>query len=314
MYLCCGDALYDLFVGASERSASALKLEGDVGGSPINVATGLARLGQASAYFTQLSTDLFGERMRAKLLTEGLNLDTCLSTERNTTLAVIETNPDGSARYAFYTEGTADTSLTVDDLPTTLPESIRVLHFGSYSTAAHPSGISLETLAKREAEGGRFISYDPNVRLPVVPDVDIWRERFLGYSKAARFIKASDEDIDVIYGAGGEDRFVADCLDRGAALVCITRGPNGASAFTADGRSAHGAGHKITVADTVGAGDTFQATTLYWLGKEGHIGDTGELTGTVDLEAMVALALRAAAITCTRNGADLPRLSDLGLA
>lgn len=314
MYLCCGDALYDLFAGPSDRSASALKLEGDVGGSPINVATGLARLGQDSGYFTQLSNDLFGERMRAKLLAEGLNLDNCLNTDRNTTLAVIEKNADGSARYAFYTDGTADTSLAIDDLPDTLPEAVRVLHFGSYSTAAHPSGITLETLAKREAERDRFISYDPNVRLPVVPDVDIWRERFIGFSRAASFIKASDEDIEVIYGKGGEDRFVADCLDRGTGVVCITRGPDGASAFAADGRSAHGAGLKVDVVDTVGAGDTFQATSLYWLGKEGHIGPDGKVNGSVDLDAMVSLALRAAAITCTRNGADLPSLDDLGLS
>ncbi len=313
MYLCCGDALYDLFVGASERSASALKLEGDVGGSPINVATGLARLGQASGYFTQLSSDLFGERMRAKLLAEGLSLDTSLTSDRNTTLAVIEKNLDGSARYAFYTDGTADTSLVVDDLPDTLPESVRVVHFGSYSTAASPSGKTLETLAQREAERGRFISYDPNIRLPVVSDLDIWRERFTGFSSAARFIKASDEDIEALYGPGAEDKFVADCIDRGADVVCITRGPDGASAFAADGRSTHSEGVKITVADTVGAGDTFQATCLYWLGREGHVGDTGELVGSVDLEGMVKLALQAAAITCTRNGADLPRLADLGL-
>lgn len=313
MYLCCGDALYDLFVGDSALSPSALSLEGDVGGSSINVAIGLARLGQTSGYFTKLSTDLFGERMRAKLIDEGLALDTALSTDRNTTLAIIEKNPDGSARYVFYTNGTADTSLTTEELPAAVPSEVRVLHFGSYSTAASPSGLTLEFLAKREADRGRFISYDPNIRLPVVPDIAVWRERFIGFSQAANFIKASDEDIEVLYGAKQEDRFVADCIDRGAGLVCITRGPNGASAFAADGRSAHSEGVTISVVDTVGAGDTFQASCLYWLGKEGHVSDDGSLVGTVDLDAMVALSLRAAAVTCTRHGADLPSLADLGL-
>ncbi len=313
MYLCCGDALYDLFVGDSTLSASALSLEGDVGGSPINVATGLARLGQSSGYFTKLSTDLFGERMRSKLISEGLALETSIATERNTTLAVIEKNPDGSARYVFYTEGTADTSLTTQELPDELPESVRVLHFGSFSTAASPSGLALQSLAQREAAKGCFISYDPNIRLPVVPDIAIWRERFEGFSRTASFIKASDEDIEALYGANKEDNFVADCLARGAGVVCITRGAEGASAFSADGRSAHSRGVKVDVEDTVGAGDTFQSTCLYWLGTEGHVGKDGSVVGTVDLDAMTALALRAAAITCTRKGADLPRLADLGL-
>jgi len=314
MYLCCGDALYDLFVSDNALSASALSLAGDVGGSPMNVAAGLARLGQSSGFFTKLSTDLFGERMRTRLINEGLSLDTSLATDRNTTLAVIEKNVDGSARYAFYTEGTADTSLTVEELPAELPKEIRVLHFGSYSTARNPSATALESLAQREQKRGRFISYDPNIRLPVVPDISIWRERFKGFSSTARFVKASDEDIQALYGPNKEDAFVADCIDRGVAVVCVTRGSEGASAYSADGSSVHSKGITVKVEDTVGAGDTFQTACLYWLGTEGHVGEDGSMAGTVDLEAMLSLALRAAAITCTRKGADLPNLADLGLA
>ena len=319
MYLCCGDALYDLFVDPSSGDASGdrggasrVALAGDVGGSPLNVAGGLARLGHDSRYFTKLSTDLFGRRMRDRLLAEGLDLSTCIDTDRNTTLAVIEKNPDGSARYAFYTDGTADSSLEASELPETLPDSVRVLHFGSYSSAIEPTGTALETLATREASR-RLVSYDPNLRPMVVPDLDVWRARFAGFADAATVVKASDEDIAALYGGSDpESRFVADCFERNVELAFVTRGPDGASGFARGGAEAHGKGVQVDVVDTVGAGDTFQATVLHWLGAHGHVGDGGELVGEVDIEGCLALALKAAAITCTRSGADLPRLAELG--
>ena len=318
MYLCCGDTLYDLFVGTGDaggarRSDSHLSLAGDVGGSPLNVANGLARLGESSGFFTKHSGALFGRRIRDKLLAEGLDLSTCIDTDRNTTLAIIEKNPDGSARYVFYTDGTADSSLEVEELPASLPDSVRVLHFGSYTSAIEPTGRSLEHLARREA-AARLVSYDPNLRTMVVPDMEVWRQRFDGFARAATVVKASDEDVADLFpdAADPETRFVAECFERDVELAFVTRGANGASAFAKGGEEAHGAGVKVDVVDTVGAGDTFQATVLHWLGRHGHVGDAGAaLEGRVDLEGCLALALRAAAITCTRAGADLPTLAEL---
>ena len=326
MYLCCGDALYDLFLTspagsgngaghAHRASASRVALAGDVGGSPLNVASGLARLGNASGYLTKLSSDLFGQRMRAKLLAEGIDLSACIDTDRNTTLAIIEKNPDGSARYVFYTDGTADASLEVAELPGVLPDAVRVLHFGSYSTAIEPTGTALEALATREA-GSRLVSYDPNLRTMVVPDMDMWRTRFDGFARAATLVKASDEDIAELFPGttDPETRFVAECFERGVELAFITRGARGASAFSSAGDEAHGEGVEVEVVDTVGAGDTFQATVLHWLGQHGHVAPAGggsSIEGRVDLQGCLTLALRAASIVCTRAGADLPTLTDL---
>jgi len=285
-------------------------LAGGIGGSPLNVASGLARLGHGSAYYTGLSTDLFGERQRAWFAQEGIDVTLSPTTDRNTTLAVVELDDGGAARYVFYKDGTADTGLTLDDLPERLPDAVRVVHFGSYSTAAQPSGATLEAFAARES-AQRIVSYDPNLRLSVEPDIERWRALFGTFADAAAFVKASDEDIEALYGHGADERFVADCLSRGVQVVCITRGANGASAFDAHGGSAHSAGVPIQVVDTVGAGDTFQATALHWLGAHGHIGDGARLQGRVDLNGLLALSLKAAAITCTRRGADLPRLADL---
>lgn len=312
MFLCCGDSLFDLFVDQDTAAGATARvaLAGGIGGSPLNVASGLARLGHASAYYTGLSSDLFGERQRAWFARENIDVSLCPSTDRNTTLAVVELDEGGAARYVFYKDGTADTGLTLDDLPASLPDDVRVLHFGSYSTAAQPSGAALEAFATRESSR-RIVSYDPNLRLSVEPDIERWRALFGTFADAAAFVKASDEDIDALYGADAEERFVADCLSRGVQVACITRGPDGASAFDADGHSAHSAGVPIQVVDTVGAGDTFQATALHWLGEHGHIGDGARLQGRVDLDGLLSLALKAAAITCTRRGADLPTRAEL---
>ncbi len=311
MFLCCGDALFDLFASdTSTDKTGSVTLAGAVGGSPMNVAAGLARLGHPSRYLTRLSSDLFGERMRDYLAANNIDTSLCIDTTLNTTLAMVQKQPDGSAQYAFYTDNTADVSMTDDDMPAPLPGDVRVLHFGSYSTAVDPTSTTLMNLARTQTSS-RIISYDPNLRPSIEPDAERWRAVFKGYGSSANLIKASDEDIETLLGKGKEDQFVADCFAMGAQLVFITRGPDGASGFKPDGTTAHAPGVAVNVVDTVGAGDTFQATILHWLQREGHITDAATLQGDVDLEASMALAIRAAGITCTRSGADLPTLADL---
>lgn len=316
MFLSCGDSLFDMFVAEQANAAEAgadntrISVSGVVGGSPMNVALGLSRMGHDSSYLTKLSNDLFGQRI-ARFL-DNNNIDRTLSapTDLNTTLAMVETQADGSAQYVFYINNSADVSMTTAELPSTLPASIRALHFGSYSTAVEPVATALQNLAKREA-GNRIISYDPNLRMSIEPDVERWRASFAQFCSCADFVKASDEDIESLYGKGQEEKFVADSFSHGAQLVYITRGPDGGSAFDRDGASAHVEGVHVDVIDTVGAGDTFQASILHWLATEKHIGSSASIEGRVDLEGSLAFATRAAAITCTRRGADLPTLADL---
>lgn len=313
MFLSCGDSLFDMFVGEQAGSGAdntRISVSGVVGGSPMNVALGVARMGHNSHYLTKLSNDLFGQRIARFLDNNKIDHTLSIPTDLNTTLAMVETQADGSAQYVFYINNSADVSLTSAELPATLPDDIRVLHFGSYSTAVEPVAGALQTLAKRES-GGRVISYDPNLRMSIEPDAERWRASFAAFCSSANFVKASDEDIESLYGKGQEEKFVADCFSHGAQLVYITRGPEGGSAFDSDGASAHVKGVKVSVVDTVGAGDTFQASILHWLANEKHIGSSANLEGRVDLQASLAFATRAAAITCTRRGADLPTLADL---
>ncbi len=312
MFLCCGDALFDMFEAGTSETAKpgSVSLLGHVGGSPMNVGIGLARLGHHSRYFTKLSSDLFGQRMRAYLDVNKLDRALSIDTDLNTTLAIVETGSDGSASYVFYTDNTADVSIAAAELPASLPQDIRLLHFGSYSTAVEPTAGSLAQLARTES-ANRIISYDPNLRPTIEPDIDKWRETFDAYASNANVIKASDEDIATLLGKNSEERFVADCFGHGVELCFITRGPDGASGFLPDGSSFQVAGVSVDVVDTVGAGDTFQATLLHWLAVHGHLNGSSKLEGAVDVAACMKYAIDAAAITCTRNGADLPFIHEL---
>ncbi len=308
MFLCCGDALFDMFSTPTDTHGS-VALQGFVGGSPMNVASGLARLGHSSRYFTKLSSDMFGQRMRGWLDANNIDTSLALDTDLNTTLAIVELAEDGSASYVFYTSNTADVSVAKSELPADLPDDIKLLHFGSYSTAVEPTASSLAHFARVQS-ANRVISYDPNLRPSIEPDIDKWREMFALYAASASVIKASDEDIATLLGENREDAFVADCFSHGAQLVFITRGGEGASGFKPDGSSEHCGGVRVEVVDTVGAGDTFQAATLHWLQANGHLGQA-TISGEVDIRASMEFAIRAAAITCTRKGADLPTLSEL---
>ncbi len=310
MFISCGDILVDLFNQATD-STGKVALQGHVGGSPFNVAVGLSRLGNEAGFLCKNSTDFIGQQISAYIRDNDIRPDWVLPSELNSTLAMIKTNPDGSANYAFYTDNTADLSMTVDDLPESFPDSLDLLHFASYSTAVGDTSKALQALAKREA-GKRIISYDPNLRPTVEPDVDIWRETFTVFSSAADFVKASDEDIETLLGKGTSlESFAADTIAGGATVVVVTEGSQGATIYSADGRQYRSRPLKIKVADTVGAGDTFQAASLHWLKANGCM-QAGKLdVADADLQQGVDFAAVAAAITCSRHGADLPRLADV---
>lgn len=316
MFLSCGDALFDLFVD-SEGGENTVALSGAVGGSPLNVAIGLCRLGHHSRFLTKVSSDPFGQRMASHLKENQLDTSLCINTDQNTTLAIVEKNADGSAKYVFYLDNTADASITSDDIPAQLPDDIKCLHVGSYSTVLPKTGAALQALVAREAQH-RAISYDPNLRLMVQPDIAVWKAAFDHISQHAFIIKASDEDVDALMGEGKHKAFLELCIARGAQAAFITRGPDGAMAMDANAQLVDVPGVSITVEDTVGAGDTFQAAVLHWLAANQHMGaiENGRtlLAGSLNLDDCVQFALQAAAITCTRRGADLPTLADVEAA
>lgn len=307
MILVCGEALFDLF--AEDGDGGTLTLDARIGGSPFNVAVGLARLEVPVAYFGGLSRDFFGRRLKAALEREGVDTSLVIDSDALTTLSVVGLDASGSPAYSFYGEGAADRLVTPGDLPA-LAEGIDTIHLGSFSALVPPVGDALLHLVRRE-HGRRLVAYDPNIRPTVVADLAAWRGRLDDLLPHVDLLKISAEDAQTLYPGTDPAELARDWLARGPALVVVTRGREGASAFTATS-TASVAGRPVTVADTVGAGDTFQAALLARLGDTAARSRAG-LSGLGEgaLADLLEYAGRASAITCTRRGADLPRRAEL---
>lgn len=195
--------------------------------------------------------------------------------------------------------------MTSADLPPLPPEAWG-LHVGSYSLVAEPVGSTLLDLFRQES-GRRLLTLDPNVRLNVEPDAAIWRERVEQFCRLADVVKVSDEDLGLLYPGIDRSEVAARWRTLGAGLVIVTRGGAGAEAYGAAGCIAS-PGQPIDVFDTVGAGDTFQAALIAGLAERGITSRAALDTITDDqIAALLKFAGAAAAITCTRRGADLPR-------
>lgn len=307
MFLICGEALYDIFPLA--ETAGGFSLDARIGGSPFNVAVGLSRLGRRSALFTGLSSDPLGRRLQRALESEGVETGYLVAKQNPTTLAVVGLTAAGTPHYTFYGHEAADRVVTPADLPD-LPAAVTGLHFGSYSLVVGQTADAFLTLARRHADD-RLISLDPNVRLGVVSDAAEWRRRVEAFSEVADLVKVSDEDLEILYPGDEIDSAVARWHGRGVQLVIVTRGAEGAF-VSLRGEVFQMPGQVVETVDTVGAGDTFQAALLCGLEELGKADKAG-LAALTSEEArrLVGFAVAAAAITCARRGADLPRRAEL---
>ncbi|WP_231423834.1 carbohydrate kinase family protein [Pseudomonas sp. Leaf59] len=306
MYLVCGEALFDFF-SEEEVGGQAAKLNyrAIAGGSPFNVAVGLRRLGIEAGLFGGLSTDFLGRRLLQALKDEGVSERFLLEFAAPTTLSMVAVGANGSPQYNFRGEGCADRLLEIDHLPQ-LGDEIRGLHVGSFSLVVQPIGDTLLELVKRES-GKRLISLDPNVRLNPQPDIQLWRQRVAQLAQHADLIKVSDEDLHLLYPEQSPESVLQDWLQHRCQLVFLTRGGDGASVFSREHGTWSQPAMKIVMADTVGAGDTFQAALIAWLTEHQLDSVQGLHQLTRDqIDAMLGFAIRASALTCTRTGPDLP--------
>lgn len=312
MYLVCGEALFDFFSEDDPSGqASKLNYKALAGGSPFNVAVGLRRLGIEAALFGGVSTDFLGQRLLQVLRDEGVNPQFLVEFAAPTTLAMVAVGADGSPQYSFRGEGCADRQLTRAHLPT-LGDEVRGLHVGSFSLVVQPIGDTLLALVQRES-GKRLISLDPNVRLNPQPDIQLWRERVAELVKYADLIKVSDEDLHLLYPDQSPESVLEGWLQHRCQLVFLTRGGNGASVFSRQHGHWSQPAVKVVMADTVGAGDTFQAALIAWLTEQqlDSVEGLQQLT-RAQIDAMLGFAIRAAAMTCGKTGPDLPYRQQLG--
>ena len=309
MFVVAGEALMDVFTGAT--TPTGIALDARIGGSPLNVAFGLARMGQSVAFLGGISSGELGNRLVDALRAEGVSLDAVHRSAAPTTISLIGVDARGVPEYAFYGTGAADRTLPLAALDA-MPAAARLLHVGSYTMVVGDTAATQRALIER-VHGRVVVSYDPNLRLNVEPDLAVWRATLEWMLPRTDVLKLSDEDLGLLYPGIDPAAFAADCLGKGAGLVALTRGGKGAFAWHASG-VCDVPPVVVDVIDTVGAGDTFQAALLTRLDELGALSPAGVrgMAAEVLLDAM-RFASQAAAITCSRRGADLPRRAELGI-
>jgi fructokinase len=305
-----GEALIDLVPGQAPQSFTALP-----GGSPYNVAIGLARLGQRTALMARLAGNAFGRLLRERAAAEGIRLDAAPHASEPTTLAVVSLDADAHASYDFYLDGTADWQWSAEEIGR-VPEATSVLHFGSVASWTPPGDSHILSLAGlMRGRGDVLVSYDPNIRPRLLRDHHHGQRMVERSIRLTHLAKASAEDIAWLYPDRSADDVAGHWLRLGAAVVVITEGGSGAVAYTAAGPPERRPALDVPVADTVGAGDAFTAGLLGSLVRRG-LQSPAELARrpAAELSAAVDDAILVASLTCQRPGADPPTLAEFEAA
>ena len=270
------------------------------GGSPANVAVGLGRLGLDVTLATSIGDDAYGALIESHLRNSGVNLAEGSRRVGLTSSAVARLSPDGSATYDF--EVTWDPGL-ID-----APDGVTAVHTGSIAATLAPGADDVEMLL-RELAPSAIVSLDPNIRPALLPDhEDVARriERLIGL---ADVVKVSDEDLAWLSPDEPAEAVAERWLEAGPAIVVITRGAEGSTAFARSG-SLDVPSTPTTVVDTVGAGDSFMSGLLVGLHREGLL--TSDRRGdlrAIDAETLAqitSVATRSAAWTVGRAGAQPP--------
>ena len=306
MILCCGEALIDMLPRETTNGENAFAPY--AGGAVFNTAIALGRLEAKPGFFCGLSSDLFGELLIDTLHASDVSTDLSPRPDAPTTLAFVRLQ-DGHATYTFYDENSALTSLREGALPA-ITSNVDAMFFGGISLAAGPSAQAFEALMLREAPS-RVTMIDPNIRPSFIKDRAAYVERIRNMMAAADIVKLSDEDLLWLEGEGDIAAHAKALIKRGTKLVLITQGAEGATAYTATS-TVFVPSQKVSVVDTVGAGDTFNAGVLFALQQGGLLSKEAIASITDDaLVAALEMGAKCAAITVSRAGANPPKLSEL---
>ena len=293
----CGEVLIDLLPGDPERIAI-------VGGGPANTAKALSRLGHNVQFIDGISTDVYGKSARAELIRDGVGLDLALTSELPTCTATVSLSSDGSASYEFLINSTATFAFDKSWLPDPEKYKPEVLQIGTLVTIIEPGAAVLYDWAVQVSEFAPIV-FDPNIRPSVMPDLIKYRDEVEKWTKISSVVKFSEDDIAALYPNEDPIGIAKICIEIGVQLVVITRGANGLVGVTTDG-VVEVPGIKVAVVDTVGAGDTVGAIIVEAITQIGILNLTGS-----KLREVLHRAAVAAAITCSRAGAQPPRAFEL---
>jgi fructokinase len=281
-----------------------------VGGSCLNIAVGMARLGAPAGFVGGISTDLFGRMIADHASASQVDLGYVTRSDCQTTLAFVRTVA-GEPQYAFYDEATSSRNWTYRQGSVPFDE-IEAIHVGS-TTLANDTGAAQALAMIEDAGGSTTISFDPNCRPNLVRHKARYVDQMNTFAAAADIVRMSDVDFEFLYGGNDYAGKARSLIEAGAGLVVITRGIKGAQAWHGGAGAVEVEAPAVDVVDSIGAGDSFQAALLFALRAIGRI-KTQPLSqmNSNELFRVLTFASSCAAFTCGRAGADPPRQSDVG--
>jgi fructokinase len=263
-----------------------------VGGGAANTAKALANLEIEVSWIGGISNDEYGNLIKQEL--ESVDLSLANYSTLPTALAKVSLDGNGSASYEFLLDNTATFDFELNWLPQGKPE---ILHIGTLATIVEPGASRLFDWAKGLKTK---VVFDPNVRPTVLSDKSRYRMAFENWAKISSIVKMSNEDFEWLgYSTANQ------ILELGPELLVVTHGAEGMTGYTASG-SVSVPGVNVQVIDTVGAGDTVGAVLIEGLLNNGVTSLVGE-----KLFEVLSRSAKAAAITCSRVGANPPKRAEL---
>ena len=298
MILISGEALIDLIPDPDKANA----YDAVLGGSPYNVAIGLARLGSRTAFLSRISSDGNGEALAAALAESGVDLGFVARDVRPTVLAfVMRGTAKTGSRYSFYLDGTAYDGPW--PFPKEWPKGAQHLHVGSFSAVERHGEAVVE--AMRAAGAHATVSFDPNIRPFVTPDRESVARLVERQVALSRIVKASEEDLQWLYPVRSIEDSIAAWTKSGPRFCVVTLGERGALGILGK-EKVEVAAPRVEVVDTVGAGDSFMSALLSAMDRDHALGAETPQPSRGELERWLRFAATASAITCTRKGSDPP--------
>ncbi len=272
------------------------------GGAPANVAAAVARLGYKSAFMGQVGDDPFGRHLAGVLAAEDVNIKgLTFSSEARTALAFVSNTADGDRSFMFYRHPSADMLMTPEDVDTAVIDAFAAFHYGSISLNHEPVASALLKALDLALERQKFISYDPNLRLPLWPSAAAAKAGMLSGLDYANLLKVSEEELEFL--TGGAD--VAPLWRERMEMICVTYGADGAVVHLRDGGRIEHGGYAVKAMDTTGAGDAFLAAMLIGI-LENRDDYRAKLPEILDFANAVG------ALTCLQKGAipSLPTMAE----
>jgi fructokinase len=316
----CGELVVDLIPVSGTANSGAPQYTAFPGGNALNVAVAAARLGNVVHLMSRVGPGPFGTLLRGHASRNGVATDAMIPAGQPVSLAVVELRDGGSASYSFHTVGAADWQWTPEELERDWPAGTRIVHVGSISSWTPPGSAHISDLVARVRAGGRaLVSFDPNVRASLIDDEDAVRARIDFLRRTADIVKVSTEDLEWLEpgaaGADGLDEAAVRWAGEGPALVVVTDGGSPLRAARPGRALLRREPPTVTVVDTVGAGDTFAAALFSGLVRTGTLShDVLAALPDDELDALLDDAALAAALACTRPGADPPTAAELEAA